>query len=62
MSGMLPSTGTELLLLSVLSSIRPPSTTMLPSSTSTIDSKLRLLVMIPPCAAVSVFWIDDSSW
>ena len=59
---MLPSTGSELRLLSVRSSIRPPSTTMLPSSTSTVDSKLRLLVMIPPCAAVSVFWIDDSSW
>ena len=37
------------------SSIRPPSTTICVSSTITVDSSARLTVMMPPCAAVSVF-------
>ena len=48
---MLPSSGTRLSLTSVLSSIRPDSTTKLPSSTITVDSKLRFLVIRPPVVA-----------
>ena len=60
MSGRSPSSGTFSVVLLTVSCTRPPSTTMAPSSTSTLVSMARMLVMMP--AELVVSWTLDTSW
>ena len=57
---MSPSSGTLLMPPSTESSIRPPSTTIWPSSTSTLESMARRLVMMPADCVVST--TAEISW
>ena len=67
---MSPSSGTLLTCPSTSSWIRPPSTTIWPSSTSTFDSMARRLVMMPDgsdwsttaeiSCAISIFTVPPS--
>jgi len=57
---MSPSTGTLSMVFFTSSCIKPPSTTISPSSTTTVDSIERLLVMMP--AGLVVSCTLETSW
>ena len=62
MTGTLPRPGTCSTLPEYSSCNKPPSTTMAPSSTSTLDSMERLLVVGPLVAARVAASMLDTSW